>query len=246
VSMRSAVRGALDRAVALVPHGVKRQAFRAWLRGMERWPDPGRALRELLELEAELEDGLNHAAIRYDDGVHVKHRLTRYHDFFVQRIAAGERVLDLGCGKGELAADIARRSRAEVTGVDWNADYLRFARERFGGVEFVQADLRELEPGRSYDVLVLSNVLEHLAHREELLRDLVARTGATRLLIRVPLLSRSWTVPLRQELGLPHFSDPTHEVEYDPESFAREMRSAGFEIVHEELAWGELWAEVRP
>jgi SAM-dependent methyltransferase len=240
------VRSALDRAVVLVPHRVKRYAFRAWIRSMERWPDPGRALRELLELEAELEDGLNHTAIRYDDGVHVKHRLTRYHDFFVERIRAGERVLDLGCGKGELAADIAARSGAEVAAVDWNADYLRFARKRYDGVEFVQADLRAFEPAHPYDVLVLSNVLEHLADREELLRGLVARTGASRLLIRVPLETRSWTVPLRRELGLPHFSDPTHEVEYDRESFAREMRGAGLEVVDEELAWGELWAEVRP
>jgi SAM-dependent methyltransferase len=244
--MRSSVRAGLDRAVALVPQRVKRQVFRAWVRGMERWPDPGSALRELLELEAELEDGLNHTAIRYDGGVHVKHRLMRYHDFFVERIRPGERVLDLGCGKGELAADIAARAGAQVTGVDWNADYLRFARERYKGVELVQGDLRAFEPGRPYDVLVLSNVLEHLPDREELLRGLVARTGASRLLIRVPLLARSWTVPLREELGLPHFSDPTHEVEYDRESFAAEMRGAGLEVVHEELAWGELWAEVRP
>jgi SAM-dependent methyltransferase len=246
VSVRSAVRAGLDRAVALVPQRVKRQVFRAWLRDMERWPDPRRALRELLELEAELEDGLDHTAIRYDDGVHAKHRLMRYHDFFVDRIRPGERVLDLGCGKGELAADVAARAGAHVTGVDWNPDYLRFGRGRYADVEFVQADLREFEPDHPYDVLVLSNVLEHLPGREELLRGLVARTGASRLLIRVPLLARSWTVPLRQELGLPHFSDPTHEVEYDRESFAAEMRAAGFEVVHEELAWGELWAEVRP
>ena len=45
---------------------------------------------------------VDQAAIRYDDGIHVEHRLTHYHDFFIERVSEGERVLDIGSGKGEL------------------------------------------------------------------------------------------------------------------------------------------------
>ena len=75
-------------------------------------------------------------------GVHAKHRLTRYHDFFVDRIEQGERVLDVGCGKGELAHDIAERTGANVTAIDANPWMLEFARKRSAHprVTYVQAD----------------------------------------------------------------------------------------------------------
>jgi SAM-dependent methyltransferase len=234
--------------VGLVPQRVMRPLFRLWLDSIERWSDPRQALRELLEVEAELDDRINHTAIRYDGGVHPKHRLTRYHDFFVERIRRRERVLDLGCGKGELAADIAERAGATVVGVDRYAEYLRFARERFRDprLTFVEADIVEYDPPEPFDVVVLSNVLEHVAGRVALLRRIVERARPSRILIRVPVLARDWLVPMREELGLWHFSDPTHETEYDPEGFEREMRAAGLDVVFLRVVWSEIWAEVRP
>ena len=66
-------------------------------------------------------------------------------------------------------------------------------------------------PEDPFDAAVLSNVLEHLEPRVELLRALREHARVDRLLIRVPMIEREWTVPLRRELGLPYFSDPEHE-----------------------------------
>jgi len=90
---------------------------------------------------------------------------------------------------------------------------------------------------------VLSNVLEHIEQRVELLRALRERAGAGRLLIRVPVLDRDWTVPLRREVGLPHFSDPEHKVEYDPQLLRDELASAGWEMGEPVFVWGEIWVE---
>ena len=76
------------------------------------------------------------------------------------------------------------------------------------------------------------------------LQRLVETTDARRLLIRVPMFTRDWTVPLRRELGLPYYSDPTHETEYTHESFAVEMKDAGLKIDYLQVIWGEIWAEV--
>jgi 2-polyprenyl-3-methyl-5-hydroxy-6-metoxy-1,4-benzoquinol methylase len=219
----------------------------AWVSGASRLP-PAEALRRLLRLEAELLERIDWLAIELDGGIHAKHRLIRYHDFFVGNVHAGERILDIGCGKGELAHDLATRGGARVTGIDFNPTVLEFARSRFGvdGLTFVQADALTWEPDHDYDVVVLSNVLEHIAPRVELLRRLSEKTGASRVLILVPSRERDWLVPLREELGLAHFSDPTHETEYTVDQLRRELGDSGLEMINLEQRWGELWTVARP
>ena len=154
----------------------------------------------------------------------------------------GKRVLDVGCGKGELAGDLATRGGADVTGIDISRPSLEFARRRYPGVEFIEADVLTWEPPHDYDVVVLSNVLEHIAPRVDLLRRLRSAARPTRFLIRVPSEERDWLVPLRKELGLPHFSDPTHETEYTVEQLRSELHEAGLGIAELEQRWGEIWA----
>jgi SAM-dependent methyltransferase len=233
--------------VGAVPDRLAHLALRGWAIGVgER--EPRAALRTLFAAYDELYKRIDRVAIDYDEGVHPKHRLTRYHDFFVQRVRPGERVLDVGCGKGELAYDLAERAGARVTGIDLDRDYLAFARDRFAhpGVEFAEGDATRALPDGGFDVVVLSNVLEHIAERPALLRAIIERARPGRVLLRVPAENRDWSVPFRRELGLPHFSDPTHEIEYDVETLASELRQAGLEPVHVQVNWGEIWAEARP
>src|SRR3954453_14949151 len=105
-------------------------AFRLWASALAT-REPREALRRLFELEDRVRGRIDLLAIDLDGGVHAKHRIMRYHDFFVERVREGGRVLDVGCGKGELAYDLAERARASVTGIDRNAGSLAFARGRF-------------------------------------------------------------------------------------------------------------------
>jgi SAM-dependent methyltransferase len=62
----------------------------------------------------------------------------------------GKRILDLGCGVGDVAAALSRRG-GTVVGVDINEDFLAAAREH-DGIDFIRADLRQLpELGREFD-----------------------------------------------------------------------------------------------
>ncbi|MBM4364462.1 MAG: class I SAM-dependent methyltransferase [Deltaproteobacteria bacterium] len=190
---------------------------------------------------------LDRVATAYDGGEHAKHRLMGYHDFFVERIDAAERVLDVGCGKAELARDIAERSGARVTGIDFDEGYLAHARRRGlpERLDVELADALDYRPQEPFDVVVLSDVLEHIEQRPALLRALRDRTGARRFLIRVPVFERDWTVPLRKELGLPYFGDLTHFTDYVPGQLEEELRVAGLELVDQQLRSGEIWAEAR-
>lgn len=232
----------------LMPVSLWRPLFRLWLSALAADPEKRRAVRELLTSYDDVYRRLDEAAIAYDGGVHVKHRLTGYHDFFVERVRSGERVLDLGSGKGELAHDLVVRAGATVVGVDNDPSHLAFARSRFPDerLELLEGDLRDGLPEGHFDVVVMSNVLEHLERRPELLRAVARSATPARFLFRVPLYARDWTVPLKREVGLPAYWDPDHEVEYDPETFRAELAEAGLEVTDLVLRWGEIWAEAKP
>jgi SAM-dependent methyltransferase len=232
----------------LLPLGLWRPLYRFWLSVLAAQPDRRKAVRDVLALYDDTYAAVDRAAIAYDDGVHAKHRLTRYHDFFVERVRPEERVLDVGAGKGELAYDLVVRAGAFVVGIDHDPSHLAFARSHFAHerLRFEGGDALERLPGGSFDVVVLSNVLEHIDDRVALLRRVVAEAQPRVVLLRVPVLARDWTVPLRAEVGLPHFSDPDHEVEYDPESFRAELAAAGLVVTELVLVWGEIWAAAEP
>jgi SAM-dependent methyltransferase len=81
-------------------------------------------------------------------------------DFIIEALAlrGGERVLDLACGYGRHALELARRGYV-VVGVDYTAAYIADAqetaqREGLGGAEFVQGDVREVAYEGEFDVVL--------------------------------------------------------------------------------------------
>jgi len=205
------------------------------------------AMRALLRADEVLAKCINRLAVEYDGGVHAKHRLMQYHDFFVDRVKPDERVLDIGCGYGAVAYSVASRAHAMVTGMDLNADNIAKAGRLFQhpNLTFMQGDVLKDLPENSVDVVMLSNILEHIERRVEFLQGVHQRLAPRRWLIRVPMFNRDWRVPLRKELGLFYFSDRTHFTEYTQESFEQEIADAGLAIVHLQINWGEIWAEAR-
>ena len=239
--MKGIIRNFGAAVAGLMPYKLSRELFRAWLVSLNR-QEARKALTGFFGLADDLTDRINSAAIRHEGGVHPKHRLTGYHAFFTERVEKGDRVLDVGCGNGELAWDLVRVG-AKVVGVDINPQTLEKARAKLHpDLTFVRADITaELPPG-VFDLIVMSNVLEHIDDRIGLLRKL-KDTGASRFLIRVPAFDRSWTVPFRKELGLFHFSDSTHFIEYTSPELTTELGEAGLEISHAQYNWAEIWAE---
>lgn len=210
----------------------------------KRKPESG--LRELLFLHERLMFYIDQAAICYEKGIHPKHRLMDYRRFFVGRLEKGEKALDIGCGIGAVAYSMAKAG-AVVTGVDVDGENIRRARERYQheNLTFITGDVTKDLPDGDFDAIVMSNVLEHIDDRIGLLMTIRNKFHPKRWLIRVPMINRGWLVPLKRELDLPYFSDPTHHIEYTAESFEKEMAEAGLSIRYSEVIWGEIWAEAR-
>lgn len=205
-------------------------------------------LRFLLQLDRWLYFLQGQMANSYGKGVSPKHRLIKYHDFFVGRVHNGERVMDIGCGIGAVAYDVADRGGAYVVGIDFNADSIAKAKARFThpAVEYRVGDALQQLDDEQFDVVILSNVLEHLQKRPFFLQNVQRTLNPSRILIRVPLFERDWRVPLKKELGVEWRLDPTHEIEYTLETFATEMDEAQLDVTHLEVRWGEIWSECRP
>ncbi len=246
--MKGALIGLLRRLAGLLPVAWIEAASFEFLASRVVGLPPREALCLLFRLDQRLYDLQGRMAVAYGGGVHAKLRFVRYQDFFVGRVKAGERVLDVGCGPGHVSHAIATRSGARVLGIDKEPSVIEVARERFRapGVDYLVGAAPEDLPEGGFDVVILSNVLEHLPERSRFLRELMGKTQARRYLLRVPLFERDWRVPLKREVGAEWRLDPTHETEYTLESFAGEMAAAGLEVVHQEVRWGEIWAEARP
>jgi trans-aconitate methyltransferase len=71
----------------------------------------------------------------------------------------GERILDLGCGTGQLSAEIAA-SGAQVTGVDRSREMVAEAARKFPALRFVISDARALPFNEVFDA-VFSNAALH-------------------------------------------------------------------------------------
>jgi len=205
-------------------------------------------LRFLLRAARSLEGSVDYIAL-WDSpgGLHPKHRLTDYHDFFVRRINRGQTVLDIGCGNGAVTADIARLTGAKVIGIDKDDRSIAQARVLCVdfGAEFICGDALTTRLPKA-DVVILSNVLEHLETREGFLRALHEHTQPKMLLIRVPQYERSWMVPYAQELGVDTRLDSTHRIEHRYEQILSELTAAGWLARFIEARWGEYRIEAVP
>ena len=229
----------------VLPKSVRNQMCRLILSAYGAQADKTIALRDLFSLKDCLDYHLDQVAIQYGKGIHPKHVLMNYHRFFCERILPSSSVLDVGCGYGVVAASMVQTG-AKVTGIDLSAESIDDANLRYkaGNIRFVVGDATRDLPDEKYDVIVLSNVLEHISDRKALLLRLVGKYSPEKILVRVPMVNRDWSVMMKKELGMQYFSDPTHCIEYTEESFIEEMNNASLKVIHLEIKWGEIWAEL--
>jgi SAM-dependent methyltransferase len=121
-----------------------------------------------------------------------------YHYRFL--VPPGLRVLEVGCGQGDLLAALMPGTGV---GVDLSAGMVRQASERHPWLHFVQADAHQLPLDAEFDVIILSDLVNDLWDVQAVLERLVALAHPrTRLILNT--YSRVWEIPLAvaQRLGL--------------------------------------------
>ena len=183
-------------------------------------------------------------SVKYEGGIHPKHRLLNYHQFFIDNIEKDSKVLDVGCGSGELSFDLAKKALM-VVGIDLNQKYLERAKEKnkTENIEYILGDATSYNFNNKFDIVVLSNVLEHIENRTDFFKKI--KPLASKFLIRVPMLNRDWISLYKKEMGVEYRLDKTHFVEYTKEDFEKEMGEASLEIEKIEINFGEIYAKLQ-
>lgn len=152
-------------------------------------------------------------------------RLLRYAGL---RDVHGWTVLDGGCGAGPgLRFFIAHGGRAY--GLDMSAYALARAHSLVPEARLVQADLQADLPlaGDAFDLVVLADVLEHVAEGQRLLRECRRVLRPAGVLV-VRTVNR-WDVRRHwQRSGWSGVADPGHVHLYSPPELREALRQAGF------------------
>lgn len=123
-------------------------------------------------------------------------RLYRWHiDAFHNHLTSlaastqAKTVLDAGCGEGHLSEALKRRlPKSQIKGIDYSHDAIQYAQNNFGEVAtFEQGDIHALPfDDGSFDLVVCSQVLEHLTEPARALEEL-KRVARSYVLVSVPL-----------------------------------------------------------
>lgn len=167
--------------------------------------------------------------------------------FLLESVAAGDRVLDVGCGEGWFASELLR-AEVRVVGIDVAEEPLRRARERDPALEvrLVDADGPWPFEDVSFDVVWAGETIEHVADTAGWLSEVrrVLRPGG-RLLLSTPAHGRLRVLrlALSRRAFEAHF-DPCadHLRFYTGAGLTRLLNRFGFQEVSVRAAAGPLAA----
>ena len=201
-------------------------------------------LKFLLKLHNILYHNISGTVVRINNGVHPKHRIMNYHNFFLENIEQGAKVLDIGCGIGAVAYSLSEKAE-KVVACDYNPYTINTAKKLYSSnnIQYLTADATEFDFDEKFDYIILSNVLEHIQNRIEFLKKL--KSLSNYMLIRIPMINRSWLTLYKKELGVEYRLDNSHYIEYTLEGFKEELRQANLELLKFSIQFGEIWARIK-
>ena len=154
------------------------------------------------------------------------------YDIFSKWIESGSSVLDIGCGDGYFGEFLNRNKKADYTGCDISETALESARSRGLKTCCLAIDDRVDFSDKSFDYVLMSEFLEHIASSEEILVEAmrVARKG---VLVSIPNIAY-WKFRLQLFFGkFPKqwvVSPREHLRYWSVEDFKNMADSLGFKI----------------
>jgi len=121
------------------------------------------------------------------------HYQKRLREIYRQAVPRGKRVLEIGCGCGDLLAAL---EPSYGVGIDFSGAMVKAARDRHPQHTFIQADAHDFDLGERFDYIVCADLVNDLFDVERFFRNVgVHAHSSTRLMLNA--YSRVWEFPRR-------------------------------------------------
>lgn len=138
----------------------------------------------------------------------------------------GKKALDLGSGRGRIISYLLEKGY-EVTGVEFNEDFVAHLRDSFPTARIIEADLRQLNLQERFDLVTCIEVTQVLP-KEDLIQLVGKLSGITsRIMINISNI-RSLHGIWKEIRGF----RASFVVHYIPDDLDRALEETGFSIVH--------------
>jgi SAM-dependent methyltransferase len=153
-------------------------------------------------------------------------------------IPPGQRVLEIGCGGGDLLSGL---EPAVGVGIDFSQSMIERARLRHPELRFLRADAHDLDLDERFDFIILSDLVNDLWDVQAVLTQITPLTlPGSRIILNT--YSHAWTLPLclAERLGL---ARPRLRQNWlTLEDLANLLRLSGFEVLR---SWQEVLCPLR-
>lgn len=148
-------------------------------------------------------------------------------DIYRHLIPPGKRVLEIGCGGGDLLAAV----RPSVgVGIDFSPDMLTYARQRHPQLEFIEANAHDLSIEGPFDYIILSDLVNELWDVQTVLEQ-IRRLCLPSTRVVANFYSRLWEVPRRAAEMLRLVKPQLPQNWLTPDDAANLLYLAGFELI---------------
>ena len=189
---------------------------------------------------------VSQSSVIINKGIHPKHAIIKYNQWFEKNLKKNWVVLDIGCGHGHLTKYLSNYCK-KIIGIEIvKKDYEKAKKiNQSSNITYINADatLYDYDNLEKIDCIVLSNVLEHIKERNNFFKIINKKIKKKyTILIRVPAIERDWYAVYKKNLGIDYRLDSTHYIEYTKKELIKEIESFGLFLESLEMNFGEFYA----
>lgn len=167
-------------------------------------------------------------------------------DFILKAVNSTDKVLDLGCKQGAISKIISSKAKL-VIGIDYDKSEINLAQEGYANcnnLQFIHSEAYEYleETKDSFDILILSHILEHIDNPEDFLNKF--SSFFKKIYIEVPDFDASYLNHYRLSLNSQLvYSDTDHIFEFDRKELKELLNSCNLVVDVEEYRYGvqKIW-----
>ncbi|MGC9337955.1 MAG: class I SAM-dependent methyltransferase, partial [Candidatus Cloacimonadia bacterium] len=193
----------------------------------------GKAKSSALHYKEERQNHWNSLAGKMDSwkslGGYYHKRISEIYQFL---IVPDQRILEVGCGKGDLLASL---EPSVGVGIDFSVEMISRARQKYPDLRFICCDAHELDLDEKFDVIILSDLVNDLWDVQTVFQQIQKLcTPQTRIILN--LYSQVWELPLKCAQHLQLASPILAQNWLTVEDITNMMHLAGFEVIRH---WSE-------